>query len=104
MLAILALGTGSLIANPVPDDAVTKLIGNKEATTGNIQSLLNDVYRNDNVKLIDNSSYSPYSSGSHRYLIAKAYVTFYGQNPNQHTLGIVFDLERAGLSQSRSNS
>ena len=76
-LAILALNATSLIANPELDDAVTKLIENKEATTDNIQSLLNDVYRNDNVKLIDNSSYVPYSSGSHRYFIAKAYVTFY---------------------------
>jgi len=81
------------MANPVPDDFVTKIIGNKEATAASIQSLLDDVYRNDNVKLIANSAYAPYSSGSHRYLIAKAYVTFYGQNPNQSTLGILFDLD-----------
>jgi hypothetical protein len=93
MLALLALGAVSLVANPVPDDFVTKIIGDKEATATRIQSLLDDVYRHDNVKLIDNSSYSPYSSGSHRYLIAKAYVTFYGQNPNQRTLGILFDLD-----------
>src|SRR5689334_23555582 len=92
-LTILFLGVACSNANPIPDDLVTKMIGNKEATANGIQSLLDDVYRNDNVKLIANSAYAPYSSGSHRYLIAKAYVTFYGQNPNQRTLGILFDLD-----------
>ena len=97
ILAVMAIAfiatAGYTLANPVPDDLVTKIIGDKEATATRIQSLLDAVYRNDNVKLIDNSAYAPYSSGSHRYLIAKAYVTFYGQNPNQRTLGILFDLD-----------
>ncbi len=92
-LAILFLGAACSIANLIPDDFVTRVIGNKEATASSIQSLLDDVYRNDNVKLIANSAYAPYNSGRHRYLIAKAYVSFYGQIPNQRTLGILFDLD-----------
>jgi hypothetical protein len=91
LLAACSAATG--LANPMPADDIAQLINDKSAAANHVQVLLNDVYKNENTKLIDNSSFSPYSSGDHRYLIAKAFVTFYNQNPRQQTLGILLDVD-----------
>jgi hypothetical protein len=42
---------------------------------------------------VDASLFSPYSSSDHRYLIAKAYITFYNENPRQRIRGILIDVD-----------
>jgi hypothetical protein len=54
---------------------------------------LDAVYKGENTHLVDNSVFSPYSSGDHRYLIAKAYITFYNENVRQQILGILLDVD-----------
>ena len=89
----LTLTAVTVRASPIPTEEITRLVNDKSAAANSIQTLLNDVYKNENTKLIDNSTFSPYSSGDHRYLIAKAFVTFYNEYPRQRTLGILADVD-----------
>jgi hypothetical protein len=83
----------SALASPTPADEVTKLIGDKIFAASQIQQLLDDVYKRENTHLVDNSVFSPDSSGDHHYLIAKAYITFYNENPRQQVRGILLDID-----------
>lgn len=92
-ILLAACCAASGLASPTPAEAIAPLVNDKNAAANQIQLLLNDVYKNENTKLIDNSTFSPYSSGVHRYLIAKAFVTFYNQNSRQQILGILMDVD-----------
>jgi hypothetical protein len=62
--------------------------------SNHIQQFLDSVYKDGNTQLVDASLFPPYSSGDHRYLIAKAYITFYNDNARQQqTRGILIDAD-----------
>jgi hypothetical protein len=73
----------SASANPTPTEEVATLISDKPAAASKIQHFLDAIYKSGNTQLVDNSLFSTYSSGDHRYLIAKAYITFYNENVRQ---------------------
>src|ERR1700676_3143587 len=83
----------SALANPTPPDEITSLIHDKSAAASQIQKFLDDVYKDGNTQLVDTSLFSPYSSGDHHYLIAKAYITFYNENVRQQIRGILLDVD-----------
>jgi hypothetical protein len=83
----------SAIANPTPPAEVASLISDKPAAASRIQNFLDDVYKGGNTQLVDTSLFSPYSSGDHHYLIAKAYITFYNENVRQQIRGILLDVD-----------
>src|ERR1700731_607085 len=83
----------SAFASPIPADEVASLIRDKPAAASRIQNFLDAAYKSGNTQLVDNSLFSPYSSGNHRYLIAKAYVTFYNENARQRVWGILLDVD-----------
>jgi hypothetical protein len=89
-----ALSSGiSAFANPTAPAEVDSLIHDKAFVAHEIQQYLDDIYKGGNTQLVDTSLFSPYSSGDHRYLIAKAYITFYNQNPRQEIRGILKDVD-----------
>jgi hypothetical protein len=57
-----------------------------------VANFLNDLHRSDNAHLVTTSLFSPYASGSHHYLVAKAFVSFYNHE-TQRTIGILVDIE-----------
>jgi hypothetical protein len=83
----------SAVANPTPLAEITSPIHDKASAASKIEELLNAVYKGENTDLVDNSVFSPYSSGDHRYLIAKAYITFYNENVRQQVWGILLDVD-----------
>jgi hypothetical protein len=83
----------SASANPMPTEEVASLISNKPAAASKIQHFLDAIYKDGNTQLVDNSLFSTYSSGDHRYLIAKAYITFYNENARQQIRGILMDVD-----------
>jgi hypothetical protein len=83
----------SALANPMPPAEVASLTSDKPAAASRIQNFLDDVYKGGNTQLVDNSLFSTYSSGDHRYLIAKAYITFYNENARQQIRGILIDVD-----------
>jgi hypothetical protein len=80
-------------ANPTPPAEVASLISDKPAAANHIQRFLDAVYKAGNTQLVDTSLFSTYSSGNHRYLIAKAYITFYNENNRQQVRGILLDVD-----------
>jgi hypothetical protein len=89
-----ALSSGiSALANPIPLEEVDSLIHDKTFVSNHIQQFLDSVYKDGNTQLVDASLFSPYSSGDHRYLIAKAYITFFNDNARQQTRGILIDAD-----------
>jgi hypothetical protein len=83
----------STIASPMPPAEVASLISDKSAAATHIQQFLDAVYKGGNTQLVDTSLFSPYSSGDHHYLIAKAYITFYSENNRQQIRGILLDVD-----------
>src|ERR1700688_2172414 len=83
----------STFASPIPADEVANLIRDKASAAGHIQQFLDSVYKGGNTQLVDTSLFSTYSSGDHRYLIAKAYITFYNENARQQIRGILIDVD-----------
>ena len=83
----------SAFANPTPPAEVDSLIHDKTFVAHEIQQYLDAIYRGGNTQLVDTSLFSPYSSGDHHYLIAKAYITFYTQNARQEIRGILKDVD-----------
>jgi hypothetical protein len=97
MLLIALFPTVSALASPTPAEEVTSLIADKASAASQIQQFLDGVYKGGNTQLVDNSLFSPYSSGSHRYLIAKAYITFYNENSRQQVRGILLDIDNGWI-------
>jgi hypothetical protein len=90
----IALSSGiSALANPIPLAEVDSLIHDKAFVSNRIQNFFDSIYKSGNTQLVDASLFSPYSSGDHRYLIAKAYITFYSQNARQEIRGILIDVD-----------
>jgi hypothetical protein len=90
----IALFSGiSAFANPTPPAEITSLIHDKASAASKIEELLEAVYKGENTHLVDNSVFSPYSSGDHHYLIAKAYITFFSENVRQQIWGILLDVD-----------
>jgi hypothetical protein len=83
----------SAFANPTPPAEVDSLIHDKLFASNQIQKFLDAIYKSGNTQLVDNSLFSTYSSGDHRYLIAKAYITFYNENVRQQVRGILLDVD-----------
>ena len=83
----------SASASPTPTEEVATLISDKPAAASKIQHFLDAIYKSGNTQLVDNSLFSTYSSGDHRYLIAKAYITFYNENVRQQVRGILLDVD-----------
>src|SRR5271165_6717282 len=79
----------SALANSTPPAEIASLINDKASAASKIEELLDAVYKGENTHLVDNSVFSPYSSGDHRYLIAKAYITFYTESVRQQVWGIL---------------
>jgi hypothetical protein len=77
----------------MPPAEVASLSSDKSAAASRIQNFLDDVYKGGNTQLVDTSLFSPYSSGDHHYLIAKAYITFYNENVRQQIRGILLDVD-----------
>jgi hypothetical protein len=84
----------SAFANPTPPAEVDSLIHDKTFASNQIQQILDSVYKGGNTQLVDTSLFSSYSSGDHRYLIAKAYITFYNESVRQQIQGIIIDVDR----------
>ena len=76
-----------------PTEEVASLISDNPAAASKIQHFLDAIYRDGNTQLVDNSLFSTYSSGGHRYLIAKTYITFYNENARQQIRGILMDVD-----------
>jgi hypothetical protein len=90
----IALSSGiSAFANPTPPAEVDSLIHDKAFVEREIQQHLDAIYKGGNTQVVDTSLFSPYSSGDHHYLIAKAYITFYNENPRQAIRGILKDVD-----------
>jgi hypothetical protein len=83
----------SAFANPTAPAEVDSLIHDKAFVAHEIQQFLDSIYKGGNTQLVDASLFSPYSSGDHRYLIAKAYITFYNENARQQIRGILIDID-----------
>src|SRR3984893_16320675 len=83
----------SAFANPTPPAEVDSLIRDKTFASNQIQQFLDSIYKGGNTQLVDTSLFSPYSSRDHRYLIAKAYITFYNENARQQIRGILIDVD-----------
>jgi hypothetical protein len=83
----------SALANPIPVTEVDSLIHDKAFVSKQIQQFLDSVYKSGNTDLVDASLFSTYSSGDHRYLIAKAYITFYNEHARQQIRGILMDVD-----------
>jgi hypothetical protein len=83
----------SASANPTPPDEVANLVHDKGSAASKIEELLGAVYKGEDTHLVDNSLFSPYNSGSHSYLIAKAYITFYTEQVRQQVRGILLDVD-----------
>jgi len=83
----------SAFANPTPPAEVDSLIHDKTFASNQIQQFLDSIYKGGNTQLVDTSLFSPYNSGDHRYLIAKAYITFYNENARQQIRGILIDVD-----------
>jgi hypothetical protein len=83
----------SASANPTAPDEVASPISDKPAAASKIQHFLDAIYKEGDTQLVDNSLFSTYSSGDHRYLIAKAYITFYNENVRQQVRGILLDVD-----------
>jgi hypothetical protein len=82
----------SSVANPTPPAEIANLVHDKASAASKIEELLDAVYKGEDTHLVDNSVFSPYSSGDHSYLIAKAYITFYTEQLRQQVRGILLDV------------
>jgi hypothetical protein len=82
----------SAVANPTPPAEIANLVHDKASAASKIEELLDAVYKGEDTHLVDNSVFSPYSSGDHSYLIAKAYITFYTEQQGQQIRGILLDV------------
>jgi hypothetical protein len=94
LILLISFSSGiSALANPIPLAEVDSLIHYKTFVSNHIQQFLDSIYKGGSTQLVDASLFSPYSSGDHRYLIAKAYITFYNDNGRQQIRGILIDAD-----------
>src|SRR3981081_238469 len=91
---------------PQLEDRVLELTPDKTVAHEYIHKFLAKLYKNDNIYVDVTSVFSVYNSGPNRYLIAKAFVTFYNQNSRQEVRGVILDLDADwtwSLSESELN-
>jgi hypothetical protein len=89
---ILTAAAGLIMANFVRanEGDTPNATNDQTKATELLESFLNDVHRSDNVRLVKTSLFFPYASGTHHYLIAKAFVTFYNHE-TQQKIGVLVE-------------